>query len=174
MSVQHDELEQFMALALRLATANLHDLYLRAKPTVRRFMNQAIFEAIWVETDEESSASWLRSQLASPFAEMRTLANELAESEGSRQTKAPDSWAESKALVVGSITDEVVAQYGTPLEHESAASQTELPASLLSRRRRRGNIVATLRSSECPMRPENRKKRTIWKLADAYGALERG
>ena len=61
-------------------------------------MNQAIFAAFWVETDEEEG-----SRLASPFAEMRTLANELAEADGSEQTKAPDSLEESEALVVGSI-----------------------------------------------------------------------
>jgi hypothetical protein len=34
------------SLALQVASSDLHDLYLRAKPYVRRLMNQAIFEAI--------------------------------------------------------------------------------------------------------------------------------
>jgi hypothetical protein len=35
LTIRHEELREFVALTLRLATAALHDLYLRARPTVR-------------------------------------------------------------------------------------------------------------------------------------------
>jgi site-specific DNA recombinase len=69
LNIHYGELKDFLALALRLANSDLHDLYLRAKPYVRRLMNQAIFQAIWVWDETEA-----RSQLASPFKEIHAIA----------------------------------------------------------------------------------------------------
>jgi site-specific DNA recombinase len=66
LNVRHEELGEFVALALRVARTDLHDLYLRAQPYIRRLMNQAIFEVVWIEDEEEET----RSELASPFAEI--------------------------------------------------------------------------------------------------------
>ena len=76
LNVHHDELSKFVALVLRVATADLHDLYLRAKPYVRRLMNQAIFEAIWI-LDEDT----LRSKLASPFKEILKIETMTSQAE---------------------------------------------------------------------------------------------
>jgi site-specific DNA recombinase len=74
MNVRHDELSDFMKVALRVATANLHDLYLRAKPHVRRLMNQALFEVIWIE-DADTEVHF---KLASPFDGIITLEDQVA------------------------------------------------------------------------------------------------
>jgi hypothetical protein len=89
---------------------HLHDLYLRAKPTVRRLMNQAIFEAIWVETDEGISRVYTR--LASPFAEVHDLRDELAQTESCKNATASDPLAGSEAVVVGSISYKMVGETG--------------------------------------------------------------
>ena len=68
LTVDHDDLLTALALALRLATYDLQDLYLRASPQIRRLMNQALFEFIWICHDDVAG-----SQLASPFYELHAL-----------------------------------------------------------------------------------------------------
>ncbi len=68
LTINHDDLLGTLALALRLAGFDLHDLYLRAAGHIRRLMNQALFDAIWIVHDEVAG-----SQLASPFYEMHLL-----------------------------------------------------------------------------------------------------
>jgi site-specific DNA recombinase len=72
LSVRHEDLATFMALVLHVVSLDLHDLYLRAKPHVRRLMNQAIFDAIWFEPDEDKEIQ-IRSKLASPISEAMEL-----------------------------------------------------------------------------------------------------
>lgn len=69
LNVGHQELRDFLALALTLAASDLYDLYLRANPHVRRLMNQALFEAIWVWDENET-----HSELASPFKQIHAIA----------------------------------------------------------------------------------------------------
>jgi site-specific DNA recombinase len=111
LSLRHDELQAGLALALKLATSDLHGLYLRATPTVRRLMNQAIFEAIWV-WDE----ACLRSELASPFKELAAIrdATTRADSAASadQDAKASDTVTAPEALVVGSISESMVGPAG--------------------------------------------------------------
>jgi hypothetical protein len=61
-----------MALVLRVANFDLHDLYLRATTHIRRLMNQAIFEVIWAEPGEDREIV-IRSKIASPLAEVLEL-----------------------------------------------------------------------------------------------------
>ena len=68
LTIDHDTLQAALALALRLASYDLQDLYLRAAPHVRRLLNQALFEAIWIVHDDVAG-----SQLASPFYELHVL-----------------------------------------------------------------------------------------------------
>jgi site-specific DNA recombinase len=112
LSLRHDELRQFVSLTLRLVSTDLHDLYLRASPSIRRLMNQAIFEAIWIELDDEQIV-YLRAQLASPFSDVLRLRDDLRPT-GSAQKpdQAPDPLAGSEALVVGSISDKMVGETG--------------------------------------------------------------
>ena len=71
-SVQDSQLRAVIDQALALASTDLHELYRRATPMVRRFMNQAIFEALWIAHDEVSE-----TLLASPFKELHEVASAL-------------------------------------------------------------------------------------------------
>ncbi len=73
LTVDHDRLLETLALTLQLASYDLQDLYLRATPQIRRLMNQAIFEAIWLSHDEVG-----RARLAAPLHEARELADAIA------------------------------------------------------------------------------------------------
>ena len=74
LAIRHEELGQFLAMVLRVVSYDLHDLYLRAAPHIRRLMNQAIFEAIWIADDEEIS-----SDLASPVKEAHAIKDDVYE-----------------------------------------------------------------------------------------------
>jgi hypothetical protein len=122
-----------MTLVLRLASSDLHDLYLRAKPHVRRIMNHAIFETIWAEPDEDRQIT-IRSKKASPLADLLAV-QEFIEKIGSagprraeqapeplepvlaavgapESAKAPDSWRESGNFDDGWITEVMVGRAG--------------------------------------------------------------
>jgi len=103
LTVNHDELLGTLALTLQLATLDLQDLYLRATPQIRRLMNQAIFEAIWLSHDEVE-----RAELASPLRKAHELADAIRSAPGShpRNRKAPDLGSE--ALDGGWIRTEMV------------------------------------------------------------------
>ena len=92
LTVNHDDLLGTLAMALQLATLDLQDLYLRATPQIRRLMNQAIFEAIFLSHDEIE-----RAELASPLREAHDLAGALrvAPSTRRRSRKAPDLGSEA-------------------------------------------------------------------------------
>jgi hypothetical protein len=130
LTVRYDELGKFLTLVLKLASADLHDLYLRAKPYIRRLMNQAIFEAIWVY-DEDNT----RSQLASPFKEVHAIAaaeqNTPQEDQETpedptpnervpvgvgatepQNDEAPDPWEDSGDFALGLISTSMVGPAG--------------------------------------------------------------
>jgi hypothetical protein len=69
LSIEHDELQSALDLVLDIFAHDIHDLYLRATPTQRRFLNQAIFEAIWISHEDVE-----RTQLTQPFDEIRVVA----------------------------------------------------------------------------------------------------
>jgi site-specific DNA recombinase len=126
LTIRHETLTEFLALVLKLATCDLHFLYLCAKPYTRRLMNQAIFEAIWIEDDE------IRSQLASPFKEVLELDADIKEMiarikakkrldrderipvsiGGGENDEASDSWEESEDFALGSISTSMVGPPG--------------------------------------------------------------
>jgi hypothetical protein len=107
LTVSHDDLLEMLALALRLASFDLQDLYLRATPQIRRLMNQAISEALWISHDEVE-----RSRLASPLRETHALARAVGRIPAATGTadpgnrKAPDLGSE--ALDGGWIRTEMV------------------------------------------------------------------
>ncbi|MGH2833620.1 MAG: recombinase family protein, partial [Solirubrobacteraceae bacterium] len=113
LTIKHEDLVAGLTLALKLVSSNLHDLYLRANSTVRRLMNQAIFEFIWVWDEEH-----VRAELASPFKELKAISQAAAE-QTTRELltpveddQAPDTWEVSEDLVVGSICFEMVGAAG--------------------------------------------------------------
>jgi site-specific DNA recombinase len=127
LTIRHDELTEFLALVLKIASFDLHHLYLCAKPHTRRLMNQAIFEAIWIGTAEE-----VRTQLASPFKEIYEIDAEIKDiierikakrrlnpdkripvSTGAPENdEAPDPWEESEDFALGSISTSMVGDTG--------------------------------------------------------------
>ena len=84
LTVSHDDLLEMLALALRLASFDLQDLYRRSTPQIRRLMNQAIFEAIWVSHDEVE-----RSRLTSPLRETHELAGAVGPDSGRDRHRRP-------------------------------------------------------------------------------------
>ena len=133
LTVRHDELDEFLAMVLRIVSYDLHDLYLRAKPHIRRLMNQAIFEAIWVWGEEEDELA-VRSELASPFKETQEISKETKQEihrikrkakqrpEADRRVpvgvgaaesgEAPDPSEESGDFALGSISTAMVGAGG--------------------------------------------------------------
>ena len=115
LTIRHEDLVAGLTLALKLASSDLHDLYLRATPPIRRLMNQAIFQTIWVWDEDH-----IRTELASPFKELVAIsqATAAASPAGSELTatiendQAPDTWSVSKDLVVGSISNVMVELVG--------------------------------------------------------------
>src|SRR6202008_4090928 len=69
LGIEHDDLQSALHLVLDILARDIHDLYLRANPTQRRFLNQAIFKAIWVSHEDIE-----RSELTQPFDEIRIIA----------------------------------------------------------------------------------------------------
>jgi site-specific DNA recombinase len=116
LSVRYDELSDFLALVLRVASFDLHDLYLRAKPYVRRLMNQAIYAAIWIDADDG-----LYSELANPFADVMKIRDDATDepkrsipvaTSAPENTEASDPWARSEDLDDGWISNKMVGETG--------------------------------------------------------------
>ena len=119
-SLQYEDIAATLELALDILSRDLQEVYARANDTIRRLMNQALFEGLWV-SDEEVIAD----QLAEPFASLQGFQAALEAEGGHRSragglaggpgmTKAPAPWEGAKALVIGSISEEMVG--GTGLE----------------------------------------------------------
>jgi site-specific DNA recombinase len=127
LTIRHETLTEFLALVLKLASYDLHFLYLCAKPYTRRLMNQAIFEAIWITDDDE-----VRSQLASPFKEvleidaaLRAAIQKIKDKKGinpddripvsiggGENDEASDPWEGSEDFALGSISASMVGPPG--------------------------------------------------------------
>jgi site-specific DNA recombinase len=114
LNIHHETIQDALALVLAILSQDIHDLYLRATPTQRRFINQAIFEAIWISHDDIE-----RSQLNAPFDEIRLVseatrivdraAQRLSEgTQKARNGKAPNPNKGSGALAQGSIRTSMV------------------------------------------------------------------
>jgi site-specific DNA recombinase len=126
LSLRHEDLLAGLELALKLVSSDLYDLYLRASPTIRRLMNQAIFAAIWVWDENH-----VRAELASPFKELVALSRvDQGAADGpvghELTANADDQAADAAAsadLVVGSISFKMVGATG--FEPATFRSQSE-------------------------------------------------
>ncbi len=111
LNVHHDAIQDALALVLSIFSHDIHDLYLRATPTQRRFINQAIFKALWVSHEDIKD-----SQLNTPFDEIRVVSeatrivNQGVQGHPkARKSQAPDpKKEESGALALGSSTESMV------------------------------------------------------------------
>jgi hypothetical protein len=72
LQVDHGEMLKTLDTALSL-TDRVQAAYILAKPTTRRVFNQAIYDCIWIDRETIS-----KTQLASPFAEIQALDQELS------------------------------------------------------------------------------------------------
>jgi site-specific DNA recombinase len=115
LNVHHEEIQDALALVLSILSRDIHELYLRATPTQRRFINQAIFKAIWISHEDIDD-----SQLTTPFDEIRVVSeatrivNQAMQGlPKARKSQAPDpKEEESGALALGSITASMVGPAG--------------------------------------------------------------
>ncbi len=142
LSVRYDDIAATLDLALEILSEDLHELYRRADDSIRRLINQGIFNALFV-CDEIIAAA----ELAEPFAALRTLhdairalparAGRLA---GPRQrcpanAKSPAPRRDRDPFRVGSIREHLVRRVG--LEPTRPFGQGLLRAPRLPFRHRR-------------------------------------
>jgi hypothetical protein len=120
LNLGYDDVARTLALALDILGEDLHDLYLRGDNTIRRLINQAIFNGLFV-CDETIT----QAELAEPFAQLRALYNAIRGIPSTSDTaptaavvasatpenaKAPVLWEEREPFDVGSVSDVVVGE----------------------------------------------------------------
>jgi site-specific DNA recombinase len=118
LNLRFDDINETLDLALEILDEDLHDVYLRADDDIRRLINQAIFNALYVCDETITTA-----ELAGPFAELRTFHNTLRGTISAtpnpapatalastlpQNAKVPDPWRDREPLDVGSISDVLV------------------------------------------------------------------
>ena len=122
LSVRYDDIAATLDLALKILGDDLHELYRRADDTIRRLINQAIFNALYVCDETITEA-----EFAEPFAALRALhtairglpasPRPLAERRRRRQhcpadAKGPDPYRGREPFRVGSISASLVRTSG--------------------------------------------------------------
>jgi hypothetical protein len=101
--------------AASILSHDIHDLHLRATPIQRRFLDQAIFVAIWLSHEDIGD-----SQLNTPFDEIRIVSEAtrivnqaMKKLPKAQKSQAPDpTKEESGALALGSSTTSMVGPAG--------------------------------------------------------------
>ena len=161
LSVRYEDIAVTLALALEILGEDLHELYRRADDTIRRLINQAIFNALFVCDETITEA-----ELAEPFAALRALhdairglpasAGPLAERRRRRQrcpedAKGPDPCRGRDPFRVGSISEVLVCPSG--LEPPRTVKSTR-PSTLFAR------AIYVRRRPDRPIRPGLRTHRT--------------
>ena len=122
LNLSYGDIAEALDYALEIVSEDLHDLYLRADDRIRRLINQAIFNALYI-CDETVTAA----ELAGPFAELRDFYNALrgivnatpnptpatlVASTLPQDAKTPVPWRERGSLDVGSISNVMVELVG--------------------------------------------------------------
>jgi len=147
LSVRYDDIAATLELALEILSEDLHEMYRRADDSIRRLINQAIFNALYVCDETITDA-----ELAEPFAALRALhdairglpssAGSLAERRQRRQrcptnAKGPDPYRGREPFRVGSISKHLVRPSGLepPRTVKSTRPSTLYPRAIYVRRR---------------------------------------
>ncbi len=123
LNLSYGDIAETLDYALEIVGDDLHDLYLRADDSIRRLMNQAIFQSLYVCDETITTA-----ELAGPFAELRDLRNAIhgvlnttpnptsaattIASTIPQNAKAPVPWGEREPLDGGSISNVMVELVG--------------------------------------------------------------
>ena len=138
LSVRHEDIQDTLDVGLSILGEDIGQLYLQSDDTIRRIINQAIFEALYICDDDivgtqfkpevaqiqsiaialeaasgvYADALGLDPGQADRQAPTAVLAALAAADAGEETDKAPDSWAESGANVLSSIRTQMVARPG--------------------------------------------------------------
>jgi site-specific DNA recombinase len=122
LSVRHEDIAATLELALEILGEDLHEIYRRADDNIRRLINQAIFNALFICDETITEA-----EFTEPFAALRTLhaairglpssASPLAERRRRRQScpdnaKSPRPYRGRELFRVGSISETLVRARG--------------------------------------------------------------
>jgi hypothetical protein len=121
LSVRHEDIAATLDLALEILGEDLHELYRRADHSIRRLINQAIFNALFVCDETITNA-----EFAEPFAALRALHDAIralpasAGSLAGRQrrqrcptnAKGPGPCRDREPFRVGSISEHLVRPSG--------------------------------------------------------------
>jgi site-specific DNA recombinase len=122
LSVRHEDIVAILDLALEILCDDLHQLYCRGDDSIRRLINQAIFEALYVCDETITNA-----ELAEPFAVLRALHDDIrtlpssAESQADRcqrrlrgpaKAEGPDPYRGREPFRIGSINKHLVRAKG--------------------------------------------------------------
>jgi len=119
LSVRYEDIAATLELALEILSEDLHELYRRGDESIRRLINQAIFNALFVCDETISEA-----ELAEPFATLRAAIRGLPASTGPRperrkrrqrcpaNEKGPDPCRDGAPFRAGSISEHLVRPSG--------------------------------------------------------------
>ncbi len=120
LSVRYEDIATTLDLALDILSNDLPELYRRADDNIRRLINQAIFNALFICDETVTDA-----ELAEPFAQLRTLQDALGglpsstgpQAKRRRQScpnnaKGPDPNRGREPFRVGSISEHLVRPSG--------------------------------------------------------------
>ena len=120
LDIRYDDIQATLRIGLDILGNDIADLYLRADDTVRRIMNQAIFQAIWVCDDDV-----VGSQLTSEFASITSIATGIEQAAVAYVAALPDP---ERARTGPSA---VLAALTAPSQGEAPVSTGEMGASVL-------------------------------------------
>jgi hypothetical protein len=152
LSISYDDITATLDVALEIFAEDLHDLYKRGDDTIRRLINQAIFNALFVCDETITDA-----ELAEPFAALRALhdairrlpsgAGPQAERRRRRQrcprdVKGPRPVRGQEPFRVGSISEHLVRRSGLEPPRTKRSTRPSTLRVYQFRHRRRGASIA--------------------------------
>ncbi len=104
LSISYDDITATLDVALEVLAEDLHDLYKRGDDVIRRLINQAIFNALFVCDETITDA-----ELAEPFAALRALHDAIRRPQ---DAKGPRPARGQEPFRVGSISEHLVRMRG--------------------------------------------------------------
>ena len=176
LSLRYDDIAATLDLALDILGEDLHELYHRADDQIRRLINQAIFNALFVCDETITDA-----ELAEPFAALRALHDAIrglpssaAPLAGRRQrhqccpakTQGPDPNRGREPFRVGSISEHLVRPSG--LEPPRTVKSTR-PSTLDGRRR---SVQRRPKRPFCEVSETRWTHWTVWTLPKCCHGVE--
>jgi hypothetical protein len=171
LNLSYQDIAETLDLALEILGEDLHDLYQRADDTVRRLLNQAIFNALFV-CDETIT----KAELAGPFAELRDFHNALrgivsatpnptpatiVASTAPQNAKTPVPRRERGSLDVGSISNVLVDASGPRLNRRARVEALRRALAAVTDLKSSGCSMPLLRSSFRALSPRSNPRPSL-------------